>query len=81
MTRRKPYPRITVSGPAASELLILASRWGMTPEEVVVRLCAEAHAYRTASTVMSVGAAIVGSLLSPTEQSIPVLSPSRRLGP
>jgi len=94
MTRRKPYPRVTVSGPAAAELLRLASRWGMTTDEVVVRLSAEAGAYRTASTVVSVGAAIVGSLLAPAERPAPATDPvldaasifgalpsSRRLGP
>jgi hypothetical protein len=88
MTRRRPYPRVTVSGPAASELLTLATRWGMTPDEVVVRLSAEAGAYRTASTVVSVGAALLGSVLAPSEKPNPsrdsvldAVPPHRRIGP
>ncbi len=83
VTRRKPYPRVTLSGDAAARILALSTHWQMTPEEVVRRLCDQATIGRTATAVVQVGAALVSELFAPTPKELPrspeVTPPSRRL--
>lgn len=55
MKRGKPYPHVTIGGQAASDILSLATRWMVTPEEVVTRLLGHMSVTIAEAELLTVG--------------------------
>ena len=90
MPSRKPYPRVTISGDAAAEILRLSTAWNVSPEDVVRRLCADATLGRGTAAAVKVGVAVLDHFFTPAPVKeierdpgldvFPLLPPARRDG-